>query len=349
MPTWSRAPAPTARILTGIDAFDGALEQLKPERIAGAGGLATRHDAMLAAEAGADYVMFGEPDATDNAAGLRGHRGARRLVGGSVRDTLRRLCRARSRDRAAGGSRRRFHRARRLALARSADDCGDDRATPRAICACRRRRHERGAAVICWLLHCRRCCVAPALAQPANSAARHRRRHRPRRQQAAERRSRLMAPTSAAIISPPSPRRPSAPQQNDPAAMTLLGELYAQGLGVGRDDAKAAQWYKLAAEHGDRDAMFALAMFNFEGRAGRATDEARASARARPPSSATPAPPTISACSICRASSSRRTSSAPPNCSRVPPTPAIRKRNTRSPPCTRKAAACRRTSTKRCG
>ncbi len=25
-------------------------------------------------------------------------------------------------------------------------------------------------------------------------------------------------------------------QQNDPAAMTLLGEIYAQGLGVGRDD-----------------------------------------------------------------------------------------------------------------
>ena len=57
-------------------------------------------------------------------------------------------------------------------------------------------------------------------------------------------------------------------QQNDPPAMTLLGELYAQGLGVGRDDSKAAQWYKLAAAHGDRDAMFALAMFNFEGRAG---------------------------------------------------------------------------------
>ncbi len=50
--------------LTGITAFTEALEQLKPERIAGAGGLATRHDAMLAAERDADYVMFGEPDAT---------------------------------------------------------------------------------------------------------------------------------------------------------------------------------------------------------------------------------------------------------------------------------------------
>lgn len=38
-----------------------AVERLKPERIVGAGGLATRHAAMEAGEAGADYVMFGEP------------------------------------------------------------------------------------------------------------------------------------------------------------------------------------------------------------------------------------------------------------------------------------------------
>lgn len=57
-------------------------------------------------------------------------------------------------------------------------------------------------------------------------------------------------------------------QKNDPAAMTLIGEIYAKGLGVGRDDSKAAQWYKLAAAHGDSDAMFALAMFDFTGRAG---------------------------------------------------------------------------------
>src|SRR5207237_7551957 len=46
----------------GIEAFSAALSVLKPQRIAGCGGLKTRHDAMLAAEAG-DYVMFGEPDA----------------------------------------------------------------------------------------------------------------------------------------------------------------------------------------------------------------------------------------------------------------------------------------------
>jgi len=49
--------------LTGIAEFTAALEQLKPERIVGVGGLVTRHDAMIAAEAGADYVMFGEPGA----------------------------------------------------------------------------------------------------------------------------------------------------------------------------------------------------------------------------------------------------------------------------------------------
>jgi thiamine-phosphate pyrophosphorylase len=49
--------------LTGLSAFGEAIERLKPERIAGIGGLASRHDAMTAAESGADYVMFGEPDA----------------------------------------------------------------------------------------------------------------------------------------------------------------------------------------------------------------------------------------------------------------------------------------------
>ena len=46
----------------GIEALTAAISELKPERMAGAGGLRSRHDAMLAAEGGADYVMFGEPD-----------------------------------------------------------------------------------------------------------------------------------------------------------------------------------------------------------------------------------------------------------------------------------------------
>ena len=46
--------------LTGFETFAAALGGLKPDRIAGCGGLATRHDAMLAAENSADYVMFGD-------------------------------------------------------------------------------------------------------------------------------------------------------------------------------------------------------------------------------------------------------------------------------------------------
>jgi thiamine-phosphate pyrophosphorylase len=49
--------------LRGTDAMAEALPTLKPDRIAGVGGLTTRHDSMAAGEAGADYVLFGEPDA----------------------------------------------------------------------------------------------------------------------------------------------------------------------------------------------------------------------------------------------------------------------------------------------
>ena len=49
--------------LNGIAAMEDALPSLKPDRIAGVGGLTTRHDSMAAGESGADYVLFGEPDA----------------------------------------------------------------------------------------------------------------------------------------------------------------------------------------------------------------------------------------------------------------------------------------------
>ncbi len=48
--------------LTGLAALRAALPALKPDRIAGAGGLLSRDDAMLAGETEADYVMFGEPE-----------------------------------------------------------------------------------------------------------------------------------------------------------------------------------------------------------------------------------------------------------------------------------------------
>ncbi|MGY3031408.1 thiamine-phosphate pyrophosphorylase [Bradyrhizobium sp. USDA 4354] len=48
--------------LTGVAALEEAAPSLKPDRIVGVGGLATRHDSMSAGEMGADYVLFGEPD-----------------------------------------------------------------------------------------------------------------------------------------------------------------------------------------------------------------------------------------------------------------------------------------------
>lgn len=48
--------------ITGVDQLAEVMSQMKPDRIVGVGGLHSRHDAMVAGEAGADYVMFGEPD-----------------------------------------------------------------------------------------------------------------------------------------------------------------------------------------------------------------------------------------------------------------------------------------------
>jgi thiamine-phosphate pyrophosphorylase len=59
----ARAGADGAHLI-GIEALKEALPSLKPDRIAGVGGLATRHDSMAAGELGADYVLFGEPDAS---------------------------------------------------------------------------------------------------------------------------------------------------------------------------------------------------------------------------------------------------------------------------------------------
>ena len=52
--------------LDGIEALSAALPTLKPDRIAGVGGLSTRHDAMVAAESGADYVLFGSAEEAAN-------------------------------------------------------------------------------------------------------------------------------------------------------------------------------------------------------------------------------------------------------------------------------------------
>jgi uncharacterized protein len=64
---------------------------------------------------------------------------------------------------------------------------------------------------------------------------------------------------------------------NDGAAMALLGQLTASGLSVTPDLKKGAEWFELAAIRGDRNAAFALGMMALDGR-GVAKDVGRAKA-----------------------------------------------------------------------
>lgn len=52
----------------------------------------------------------------------------------------------------------------------------------------------------------------------------------------------------------------------DPAAQTLLGEIYSRGLGVSRNESEAAKWYGRAAEQGVVEAQFQYAMMLMDGR-----------------------------------------------------------------------------------
>lgn len=56
----------------------------------------------------------------------------------------------------------------------------------------------------------------------------------------------------------------------DAAAMTLVGELYRQGLGVPPDQKVATEWYERAAERGDINATYALAIALLDDASGRA-------------------------------------------------------------------------------
>ena len=58
----ARAGADGAHVTGPGENFDAAMESLKPERIVGLGGLATRDEAMDAGEKDIDYIMFGDLD-----------------------------------------------------------------------------------------------------------------------------------------------------------------------------------------------------------------------------------------------------------------------------------------------
>lgn len=55
-------------------------------------------------------------------------------------------------------------------------------------------------------------------------------------------------------------------EAGDSAAQTLVAELLSRGLGVPRDEAKAAKWYQLAAEQGVPEAQFQYALMLIDGR-----------------------------------------------------------------------------------
>jgi thiamine-phosphate pyrophosphorylase len=59
----ARTGADGVHVAYSADAVESALSSLGPDAIVGAGALESRDDAMAAGEAGASYVMFGEPDA----------------------------------------------------------------------------------------------------------------------------------------------------------------------------------------------------------------------------------------------------------------------------------------------
>ena len=55
-------------------------------------------------------------------------------------------------------------------------------------------------------------------------------------------------------------------KRNDPQSHTLLGRLYAEGLGVSKEPETAAKWYARGDELGDIQATFALGVLYAEGR-----------------------------------------------------------------------------------
>lgn len=58
----ARAAADGVHVDRGVDALAEAIEALRPKKIVGVGNLIDRDAAMIAGEAGADYLMFGGPE-----------------------------------------------------------------------------------------------------------------------------------------------------------------------------------------------------------------------------------------------------------------------------------------------
>src|SRR5262249_3187296 len=202
---------------------------------------------------------------------LRRRRRACGVVGAAVRSPLRRICRLARGTGAARGGRRRFHRARRLHLCRCTRGRRGDggRGATAGGGGDGRMRIARCAVAGIGALVLPAAGIAPASAQapvelsPPTTPPAAKPAAKPARKPAPPK----PAPTQAAAPAPPSaaPRRDvdiaygayqrgyyvtafaaatrRVEEQKDPKAMTLLGELYANGLGIPRDDKNAAESY----------------------------------------------------------------------------------------------------------
>ena len=333
--------------LSGTDALKAAAPGLKPKYIAGCGGLGTRHDAMLAGESGADYVMFGEPN------GRRPGFDAvlERVVWWAEIFQVPCVGYAADVDEVAAlaARGRRIRRGRRSGLALSGEPsrCGG--------AACRGARAMKplrllilGAAIGVLAgdgVGAQPMQITPPVARPPASIPAKPAKPKEKPKAAVKPAVKAAAKPPAAkksIAAPAAPAIPAAPptayapenplvqqpftapekpaqtltkttalqpepaagaqgdvaygayqrgyyleafreatrrasEQGDPVAMTLLGDLYANGYGVVRDESKALAWFSLAADRGDRQAIFALAMSRFAGRGG-PQDKAEAAA-----------------------------------------------------------------------
>lgn len=70
MPALVEAAGADGAYFSNLDQLQSTRTNLAAGRLSGVGGLASRHDTMVAAESGADFVMFGEPDAAGKRPGF---------------------------------------------------------------------------------------------------------------------------------------------------------------------------------------------------------------------------------------------------------------------------------------
>ena len=128
---------------------------------------------------------------------------------------------------------------------------------------------------------------------------------------------------------------------SDAAAMTLLGELYRQGLGVPPDQKVATEWYERAETRGDINAAFALATQLLDEKSGK-RDPARAGALLEKAAAAGHPPPTTISPSPCSRPTGRTRTSAPSPASKSRRRPGSATLCMRSACWPSRDAACRR-------